>query len=225
MDIDAINSTIYIMQTAATIGKWYQMSAWIKADSGTPTMLYAGIQRAFTISSTYTQYYISGRAVEAWQAIYALVAAGRLLYIDDTSMKEISSGTQYNLLNAGAGVVDVSVSAAVIVPAADIGGVIVCANAGTNPASYIAGYTNSNNIYLVKYVAGTVTQLIAEAIAYVDSKIVKVVKTGTDVALYYDDVQIGATQTVADAEIVSNTYHGMIATRTASIGAFLLAAP
>jgi hypothetical protein len=92
-------------------------------------------------------------------------------------------------------------------------GVIACLNSESSPTSFILGYIGWRSgiygAYLDKCVNGTYTQLASANITAVANGAIKLVKSGTSVSLYYNNIQVGTTQTVSDTEIISNTIHGM----------------
>lgn len=97
-------------------------------------------------------------------------------------------------------------------PAGYAAGLVARLDSTSSPANYILAYHDGTNAVLEKYVAGSVTSLISSAAAFVADATLKVILTGTQVQLWYNGSQIGATQTVSDAGILSNTIHGAFAT-------------
>ena len=110
------------------------------------------------------------------------------------------------------GKVNVDISVPVTLVSNTFAGIVLCLDSTATPANYVLAMHNGTSAALFKCVAGTYTTLIFVTTAYGDGRILRVVKSGTSVSLYYNGVQIGATQTVSNAGIISNTRHGMFST-------------
>ena len=84
-----------------------------------------------------------------------------------------------------------------------------------------------NYVYMFKMLNGVCTQLIGQAATYVSGVLPKIIKVSADVyRLEYNGVQIGADQTVIDANLNNNTLHGLFSVGGGSqiTGFFALAA-
>jgi hypothetical protein len=127
--------------------------------------------------------------------------------VDNVTVKLITLADMFATIDFGDQDVDVSVPLTIV--SRTQAGIVICLDSKTSPANFIIAYHNGTNARLEKCVAGTYTQLIDSAAAYAAGRILRVVKSGTSVSLYYNGVQIGITQTVSDAGIISNTRHGM----------------
>lgn len=93
----------------------------------------------------------------------------------------------------------------------DVGGVVACADALSNPQNYVYAWHDGTNAHMAKVVGGTFSaDLISAAATYVDQADLEIRHTAaTKFQLWYNNVQIGAEQTISDAGIVSNTIHGL----------------
>ena len=65
---------------------------------------------------------------------------------------------------------------------------------------------------LVRCVAGVYTDIISASVTYAAGATLRVIKDGTSYSLYYNNIQVGTTQTISDAGIVDNTIHGLFST-------------
>jgi len=92
-------------------------------------------------------------------------------------------------------------------------GVVVCLDSAVTPANFLIAYLDgAGNMVVDKCVAGTYTNLISAAVTYSAGKEIKLVKDGTTVRAFYNDLAVGTVQTVSDAGIISNTKHGLFST-------------
>jgi len=81
----------------------------------------------------------------------------------------------------------------------------------SNPANFLLAYHDGTNVRLEKCIAGVYTSLISAAAAYSAAATLRIVAvpiaggTNYSVALYYNNVQIGTTQTVDNAAAAYGT--------------------
>jgi hypothetical protein len=154
--------------------------------------------------------------------VYNLATSGYdTILVDDCSLKTITWASMVKLIDGA--------TPNVIAKAQftwngknGVAGVLARANAGTNPSNYLMAYYWHQAGYalvsLVKVVNGVETSLITD---YTNSpgagggglpttsQWLEIRCSGTTVQLYQNNIQVGADQTVSDAEIISNTYHGV----------------
>lgn len=104
------------------------------------------------------------------------------------------------------GVADV-IATANITLATGIGGVVVRYADGAN---YVKGIHNKTNAQLIKVVNGTPTTLINIAATYGANVPIRVICEGQKFRLFYNNVAIGAEQTIADAALADGTGQGVI---------------
>lgn len=131
--------------------------------------------------------------------------------LDDVVSQALTLSSLFASLRAGAANVVAEVELDTVV-AGTQAGLVLNLDDADSPANFVIAYHDGTNAKLDKCVAGTYTSVISAAAAYSAGKILRVVKSGTSYSLYYNDVQVGTTQTVSDAGIVSNTRHGLFST-------------
>lgn len=130
--------------------------------------------------------------------------------LDDVSQYMIVLADMFATRDLGRS--DVDVSAALTLTTACRAGLVLCLDSYTNPKYFIIAGHDGTNAMLTKCVNGVYTSLISTAAAYAAGRVLRVVKVGQTVRLYYNGAQVGTDQTVADAGIISNTRHGMMST-------------
>lgn len=206
------NIPLGITQTVLTSGNWYSTDLDI-ADSTTGAIkIYWGTtaQKFTDISGVGSKVY-TRRADATTFIIYRNDGAANAdITIDNVSVKALTLSTLFASVDASEN--DVIVQADATLTAGTQAGVVVCLDSAASPANFLIGYHDGTNAILEKCVAGTYTTLISTAAAYSAGKTIVVIKDGTSVDLFYNNVKIGTTQTVSDAGIISNTLHGLFST-------------
>jgi hypothetical protein len=97
------------------------------------------------------------------------------------------------------------------------GGVVACMDSAATPANFLVAYFDQriDKVVLDKCVGGTYTNLLNVAMTYLVGVTLvmrtRMVATGIEVYVWYNNNYIG-TATVTDAEIISNTIHGLFST-------------
>jgi hypothetical protein len=141
-----------------------------------------------------------------------MVANGGVLYFDDVSAGAIllSSMFAVDQFSTSYGILKAAWSITSGVQA----GVVMCLDDPNNPQNMITCYHNRTNLIFSKRVNGVVTTLINSAATYVAGANVEIRRVwGTNVfRAYYNGVQIGTDQTISDATIINNKYHGLFST-------------
>ena len=206
------------------VGTWYLFTAWKRNVDST-----GGI--SLQLSDDSTGAWFSGDAFSAvtdWAQVIAVAraegtAAQVVFDVDATGDPNGVSGrgddvilaplTLSDLISgADYGYSDVLVNADLAVTAGTQAGVVACLDDLATPANFLLAYHDGTNAHLEKCVAGTYTSLISTAAAYGAGRTIRIIKDGNQVDLFYNNAKIGATQTVNDAGIISNTIHGTFST-------------
>ena len=200
--------------------RWYQFCHAATLNSGTmPTF---GVSKIAVGGAGYPNLgYQNGLALQvrrnpgdvanvAWQ-FYATHACD--LIIDDVAIQPITLSTLFAARNLGSANVDVSVK--VTCTTGTQAGLVLCLDNLVAPANFLVVYIDgASRVNLDKCVAGTYTNIVgaSNAVAYGADRVLRVVKAGTGVSVYYNGTQVGTTQTVSDGGIVSSTTHGLFST-------------
>ena len=218
------NGAVYITPVS-TIGVWYQFSVWAKRISGTSNNVRmdaadGGVSPVMNAAS-YTQYFTTYRGAFTNNEIRparSFSGAGDSVAIDDISFKTITVANMFATVNTDTQ--NVSVEVAVTAANGVTAGVVLNLDNPINPQNFVVGYIrpdatfNDVELVLEKCVAGTWTNKIAISGMGITAsgQILKVTKTCTTYALYWNGSQVGTNQTISDAGIVSNKRHGLFST-------------
>lgn len=137
-------------------------------------------------------------------------ANGGITYFDDVAcLIYYYSADWFALANFNLALV--MVKARWSIATGDLGGVVCCADVANDPQNYVYAYHDGTMAYMAKVVGGALSaDLIAITTTYVDQADLEIRHTApTTFQLWYNNVQVGADQTIADAGIISNTIHGL----------------
>lgn len=236
MAATGVSSGINTSQThcVLTLGNWYDISAWFKrivtVGSGLYPLYLSSTKfqpfsyGALLASATYAQVQRASRCKHATYTImwaYSNANPSDTGLIDDISIKPLTLSELFCSHNFGGADVqleiDVTLGSTLTSKTAPAG-LVACLDDPTNPANFLIAYVNERQAnsqrraVLEKCVAGTYTTLFNASIPAAAHRLLRLEKTDTSVKLYVDDVQVGTTQTVTDADLVKNTYHGMFST-------------
>jgi hypothetical protein len=144
-------------------------------------------------------------------------STGDLSYFDAVTMKQLTG--ECNLLPASQALA--TVKAAYNLQVGEAAGVVMCADARDSsiPDNCVFAYVmrvtaTTTKAWLVKVVNGTPTVLInGTVVAYGAGNYIEVRHTDTETfQLFYGGAQVGADQTISDAEIITNSIHGILDT-------------
>lgn len=232
-DATAVNQWLRYPLVAAVVNTWYLASCWEKMTAGSASNDFTG---KFTLTGAYpasgagfgwllndaawTQNKVSfvASAVQninffpAWN----FAAGVHTAIVDDGSLKIITYATLWAMLPSVSRMAIVKAQPSTIVDGT-ITGLVAWGSAQASPTTYLMATINRRynetllEIGLMKCVAGTFTQLInPTATAQVANAWLEIRPVDNDtVGLYYNNVQIGANQDVAD---VPGGYPGMVIT-------------
>jgi len=202
------------------VGTWYHMSIWAKriTDNGgnCNCVINLGGWKYLPITSgSYTELFFIGRSVATPREFRPVMELDAALFdvvvVDDCSAKALVLSELFASVDDAA-TSDVVISADVTLTAGTQAGIVMNLDDETTPANFVIGYHDGTNARLEKCVAGVYTSVINVAAAYAAGATLVVIKDDTDYSLYYNNVKIGATSTISDAGIVSNTKHGLFST-------------
>jgi hypothetical protein len=138
--------------------------------------------------------------------------------IDNVTCKQITLADMFATRDLGSRNVDAR--AAVTCRMNSHAGLVIGLDDKDNPGSFLLAYIGrggmGNRAYLDKCVGGVYTNLINVQLAgdyvYINGRILRVVKSGADVSLYYHGTQMSTTKTLtspADNAIINSKRHGL----------------
>jgi hypothetical protein len=198
-----------LTQSVLTVNKWY--FGEMVADtivSGRPQLLVGGVGKDTTIPATV---YVSAWAQSTSVVLRTFINTPADATIESVSVKELTLNTLFSSVETSTADVVAQVELDTIVDRC-ASGMVLNLDDVDNPQNFVLAYHNGTRAKLVKCVAGTNTTVIEAVTAYAAGANLVVVKDGTSYALYYNNAQVGATSTISDAGIISNTLHGMFST-------------
>ena len=135
--------------------------------------------------------------------------------IDDISYKPLSLPSLFSTLPIASP--DVIAQVAITRTDGTQAGLVLNVDDPDNPANFLLAYlSGKGSVFLVKCVGGVYTTLVAAAVTYAAGNVLKVVKIGTSVSVFYNDLAVGTLQTVSDADIISNLNAGLFSTYAAN---------
>jgi hypothetical protein len=216
----AFNNRLNWPVVAGTAGAWYQYGVWTKRAAGTSGSSFTALYQAgalpadtlptYNLSAAYTNKLISyistGTGNMFLYPVWDQGSAGfDTILADDGSLKRLTYSTLWALAN-GAKRTDTVKAQPTLPVDGTLSGVVLWADATASPATCLLAWWNLRGqgdriqFGLLKCVAGTWSTVIAPTSEYVATGAWLEVRPVSDnsVALYYNNVQYGTTQTVAD---------------------------
>lgn len=209
MDIDALNSSAVIAQSALTAGIWYRFEIVTKAASGAPRIAF-GVDPYcnFAIDTTYTQYVGTNRAVGVnFNVLRGTGAANNSIYVDDVAAYPITFSSMRVLLGQHGKNGSFSCTPTV---------------ADNTQAGMLLNYADDNNFVMlivdrsrnggspharvISKIGGTWTSVIAGAITYSAGTQLKVIANSGNYSLFYNNVQVGATTAIVETTLGTGVY-------------------
>ncbi|MFZ2992511.1 MAG: hypothetical protein WA061_02235 [Microgenomates group bacterium] len=135
--------------------------------------------------------------------------------IDNVIVKPLTLSTLFASITTQ--LANISCSVKATLTAGTQAGVVARLDSSSSPANFLIAYHDGTNIVLDKCVGGVYTNLINTAATYAADRKLRVITYHSDattlkVRVYYNDVLIGAEQTVTDAGIRQNVLHGNFST-------------
>jgi hypothetical protein len=214
----------------ATVGGWYQLSAWFNITSGTANILDASnvMNKSLNTTGSWVQAICTGRVTVANRKVHIRSATAANFLADDASAKQLTLASCFATLpSVGVNAVTAQVIVTVT-PGQTQAGLVVNLDSTSSPANFVIAYLtgDSTRAKVDKCVAGVYTNIIDGAVTFGATKNLKLVKSGDDYSLYYgapgSEAQVGTTQTAAG---MTGTIHGLFATHpTAKFDTYQLAA-
>lgn len=222
IDVDAsVEGIVSAANVLPSQHLWYTLSAWIYRTGGVSTRIHSennGIRYTeVTTLNTWVKMIATGRPVFANRKVLIRSDGGATaFFVDDVSAAQLTLSTLFASLETSTADVVIDVDIA-IDPDATQAGIVMNLDDAVTPANFVIAYLGQaasgvRQAKLEKNVAGTYTTVIAANVTFAADATLRVVKDRNDYSLFYDDVQVGATQVINDAGIVDNKIHGLFST-------------
>ena len=205
-----VGATSGLYQVANTSGFWYQNSFDVVSyDSGNVYAIFGGISAGAnrTAVGTYLQ---TGRAA----GVGAGCGASGTASVDNISEKQITLSALFATITGASSSQTAAAKIATLTTSIQ-SGVVALLDSASNPQNFLIAYHNGTSVLLDKCVAGTYTNLITTTVAFTANAQIEIRRpSGNLFQLWYNGVQRGTDQTVADASIISNTRYGLFSTHS-----------
>jgi lysophospholipase L1-like esterase len=196
---------------------WYRVGFEISNYTSGTISLYASSNLLISGKHIVGSYVATGRLKSA-PAVKLILSCGNTnttLKLTSATVKEILMKDMISVFSNL--IKDVRIKASWTIADGFQAGIICNLDSKTSPANFVLADHNRTNAYLIKCVAGVYTELIAAAATYVADADIEIRKNGTTYQLWYNNVQIGADQTITDAGIINNTIHGAFSTDASNL--------
>lgn len=220
LDIDgSLSNANIVQQISNSIGNWLQINGWGYSSASGKKMRYqvGAVFVDLDPGPAWANNIASFRAANINEVITFGRGAGSAsssLYHDDLSVKIMTLASLFRTKNLTS---DVTASALITMSAGTQAGLVLNLDSKVSPANFAICYHNGLNIKLEKCVAGTYTTLIDTPVTLVQGAKLSVAKSGTTYTVTYNSSAVGASQTIADAGIISNTLHGIFSTYSGNV--------
>jgi hypothetical protein len=204
---------------ANAANQWLMLNWWGKRVSVDAKIIlyssgFSAIQFSTTASATWANLLMAARATTTNCYVAAQNVNGtgtNEARYDDFSAAPLTLSSLISTLPCASANCDLS--AAIWRTAGTQAGLCARLDSATSPANFIIAYeSGAGRVRVDKCVAGVYTNVIDGAVTYSAGATLRLVCSGNDVSCYYNGTQVGTTQTVSDAGIVSNVRHGKFST-------------
>jgi hypothetical protein len=209
-----------IQPVSVSIGAWYQLAGWLKGIDCDSMRIRLYDNPATTIQAATTSYtdtawgkalLTTRAAVPSWLVYLLLTASGAdgtSGRFDDISLRAFTLSSLFSGPTLRLGRQDVRVRAAWTGTAGTQAGVAIIGD-----GCGIVAYHDGTNLRLDKWTTPTTwTSLINVAAAYGAGRAVELRRSGTTVQAWYNGVQVGGDQTVADQNILDARHVALFST-------------
>jgi hypothetical protein len=183
-----------------TIGSWYYFTADAKVSAGNSVGLQISNPPDASVTfSTVTETNFASRvgtfrakSVDTALIKASSMGAGELLWLDNTSLKPITTSSLFRTANLGTS----NLVADIVLPAYALGtqsGIVIGLDNTSTPANFlIADLDGAGNAIVSQNLAGTYSTIVTAAAAtWGPTYVLRVIKDGTSIRLYYNNTLIG----------------------------------
>lgn len=216
---DVVSSgNIKLDQVIVSAATWLKCEMFTRGSGGRLQLSFSGseILVITPVAGVYNQSILSGRcSLNPNVSIQRYDAGDYVLFVDDVSAVPLTLSSLISTRPYASA--DCDISAAVTRTAGTQAGIAARVDSTSSPANFLIAYLDgAGNVKVDKAVSGTYTNVISGAVTYADGRILRLVCNGNNVSCYYHGTQVGTTQVVSDAGIVSNVNHGLFSTYAAN---------
>lgn len=215
MLVDGSNTNSYLQQAVTlNANTWYQVSCYAKgatsptfalsSDGGaTKGLIYTG-----TASYQQMKYSFRGNITPAL-GVKRVVATSKHIFFDDFALQPLTLSQLLSLANVSCA--DVMSGAAIGTNTSAQAGLALNWDSSTSPANGVLVYTDGVSIKVDKCIAGVWSSVSTTAYTYSAGARLVVWHSGTEYRTYYNNSLVKS-DTIADAGILTGTYHGLFST-------------
>jgi len=129
------------------------------------------------------------------------------IIVDDISLTPLTLSSLFRSLVVSTA--DVVADVAVTLTAGTQAGLVVNLDSAASPANFIIIYIDGTNCKADECVAGVYTSKISAAVTYVAGAVLRVVRDGTALRVFYNNIAVGSLQTMSSN---TGTLHGLFST-------------
>lgn len=199
-----------------TVGTWYRIDLDAKVNAGSSVNLAVGYSTDTIFGSPVTNTDFATkigtfRGENATLSTLSLtgMGAGEIVWLDNWTLKpltlsELISTVETNTIDS---IVTASLANS---PAGTQAGICMAIDSASDPKYGLFAYHDGTNCKLDKLINGTWTNVISAAATWADNAEIRLIRDGQTYRLYYNNAQVGTTQTIAD--VGGSTKHGIFST-------------
>jgi hypothetical protein len=217
----ASGAGIYQYKNAFLVaGQWYMASVWGKHNTGSVRIsVQANGALAKNVNSTtdWQQSMATFRFASGSTGIYVYASAATAMefFVDDATLTQLPL-TQLLATIAGASSNQTAAAKIVTLTSGIQSGVVALLDSASSPQSFLNAYHDGTGVTLDKCVAGICTNVVPRVtVAFVANAQIEIRRpSGNTFQLWYNGVQRGTDQTVADTSIINNTRYGLFSTHS-----------
>jgi hypothetical protein len=205
-DVDATNGAANVRQGGLTAHSWFQFSARLKASSGTPRAAVGTSLNLFKplLSTSYQLFTGTQRTASGTEAFFHRSdgSASKSIYVDEVSAKPITFSTAHILLGTRTTRSGTYTCHPTLSEFLQVGMLISYADDSNFVMMFLDHSGDQVRAKLQKCIAGVYSsELLAISVTYGAGKALACMVNGTSYSLFYDNVQVGTTQTISDVSL------------------------
>jgi hypothetical protein len=205
-DVDATNGAANVRQGGLTAHSWFQFSARLKASSGTPRAAVGTSLNLFKplLSTSYQLFTGTQRTASGTEAFFHRSdgSASKSIYVDEVSAKPLTFSTTHTLLGTRTTRSGTYTCHPTLSEFLQVGMLISYADDSNFVMMFLDHSGDQVRAKLQKCIAGVYSsELLAISVTYGAGKALACMVNGTSYSLFYDNVQVGTTQTISDVSL------------------------